>query len=693
MATVLVVDDRPVNRDLMRAVLTHGGHRVLEAGDGLEALSMIADEVPDVVVTDVVMPRMDGYQFVRELRAKPETASIPVIFWTANYLEDEVTPLANAYGVRHVVTKTDDPLKLIGAIDAELNDERTVVAPAIDEHVTREHLRTVNSKMVEKIHQMQDNELALRRSEQRFRLMAEAAPVGIVLVDTAGRALYVNLRLAAILGRSAAQLTGFAWLEAVGLAGDPALTELLSGERSELARHRWPFERPDGAGWIDLSLHNTYDDRGQLLQCVGVIEDITEKVAAEDRQREMDQRLRVAERLESIGQLASGVAHDFNNILTAVLGYAQVARELVEAGAEADGVDHDLAASLRRCLDGLTTAGNRAAHLTSRLLAFGRPDIAKPEALDLNGFLDEVETLLEPTLGAAVQIVRDRAVDLWPVYADSSQLSQVVLNLAVNSRDAMAEGGRLVMRTRNHVVEPGTEADQTGLAPGRYVRLTVVDSGHGMPADVIERAVNPFFTTKPVGKGTGLGLATVYSIVQKYGGRLVIQSEVGRGTTVDVYLPAADVLSGRATTRRSTVDEEPTGIETVLVVDDEASVREIAATMLTSAGYRVLTATSGAEALAIAGRGESVDLLLTDVVMPTISGGELAKRFLAVSPRTKVLYMSGYPDSLRTAHQDLSASAPLTKPFTSKALRQATRAALEESEQDVSMPRSSELSQ
>ncbi|HEX6358115.1 response regulator [Actinophytocola sp.] len=692
MATVLVVDDRPVNRDLMRTVLEHGGHRVLEAGDGLEALNMIADEVPDVVLTDVVMPRMDGYQFVRELRAKAETAGLPVIFWTANYLEEEVAPLAHAYGVRHVVTKTDDPHKLLEAIDAELSSERTAEAPLIDEHVTREHLRTVNAKMVEKIRQMQDNELALRRSEQRFRLMAEAAPVGIVLVDAAGRAVYVNLRLAAILGRSSAQLAGFAWLEAVGLAGDPALTELLSGERSELARHRWPFERPDGAGWVDISLHNTYDDRGQVLQCVGVIEDITEKVAAEERQREMDQRLRVAERLESIGQLASGVAHDFNNILTAVLGYAQVARELVEAGAETDGVESDLAASLTKCLDGLTTAGNRAAHLTSRLLAFGRPDIATPESLDLNSFLDEVETLLEPTLGAAVQIVHDRVVDLWPVYADSSQLSQVVLNLAVNSRDAMPEGGRLVLRTRNHVVEPDAEADRTGLAPGRYVRLTVVDSGHGMPAEVIERAMNPFFTTKPVGKGTGLGLATVYSIVRKYGGRLIIQSVVGEGTTVDVYLPVADAKAGRPAPQ-STVDDEPTGIETVLVVDDESSIRDIAATMLTSAGYRVLTATSGAEALAIAGRGEPVDLLLTDVVMPTISGGELAKRFLAVSPRTKVLYMSGYPEALRTAHQSLSESAPLTKPFTSKTLRQATRAALRERQQDVSMSGSADMPQ
>ncbi|WP_112262168.1 ATP-binding response regulator [Lentzea terrae] len=529
MATVLIVDDLPINRDLMRTLLTHHGHRVLEAGDGVEALDRITQEIPDLVVTDVMMPRMDGYQLVRELRAKPETAGVPVIFATANYLDHEAAPLALGYGVRHVVTKTDDPAKLLEVIDAELDDERSCEPIPIDEGLTREHLRIVNTKLVEKVRETQ-------RSEQQFRLMAESAPVGILLVDTAGTAVNVNTRLTTILGRSADQLTGLAWQDAIGLECDRELAEVLAGRQDGLIRNQWPIKRPGGDRWLDISLHNAYDEHGQMLQCVGVVDDITEKIRAEERQRELDHRLRVAERLESLGQLAGGVAHDFNNILTSILGHASIAQDTTETGSEDGSVDAAVATSLRRSLDGVIRAGTRAGRLISQLLAFGRPDIAEPEPVDVNEFLDEIETLLEPLLSSMIERVEDREPGLWRVFVDSGQLGQIVLNLAVNARDAMPAGGTLVLRTRNHVVD----TDTGPLAQGRYVKLTLVDSGQGIPPDVLEHVLDPFFTTKPVGQGTGLGLSTVYSIVRRYGGELVISSTVGEGTTIDVYLPAVD---------------------------------------------------------------------------------------------------------------------------------------------------------
>ncbi|NGY58011.1 response regulator [Lentzea sp. NEAU-D13] len=529
MATVLIVDDLPINLDLMRTLLTHHGHRVLEAGDGVEALDRIADEIPDLVVTDVMMPRMDGYQLVRELRAKPETAGVPVIFATANYLDHEAAPLALGYGVRHVLTKTDDPGKLLDVINAELGGERTCTPVPIDEGLTREHLRIVNTKLVEKVRETQ-------RSEQQFRLMAESAPVGILLVDAEGQAVNVNNRLATILGRPADQLTSLAWQDAMGLRGDGELAEVLAGRQDGLIRNQWQVKRPGNDRWLDISLHNAYDEHGRMLQCVGVVDDITEKTRAEQRQRELDHRLRVAERLESLGQLAAGVAHDFNNILTSILGHASIAQETAEAGADNGAVDAAVAESLRKCLDGVIRAGTRATRLISQLLAFGQPDIARPEPVDVNAFLAEIETLLEPLLSSMIEIVEDQDPGLWRIFVDSSQLGQIVLNLAVNSRDAMPTGGTLVLRTRNHVVD----ADTGPLAPGRYVQLTMADSGHGIPADVLEHVLDPFFTTKPVGQGTGLGLATVYSIVRKYGGELVISSTVGVGTTIDVYLPAVD---------------------------------------------------------------------------------------------------------------------------------------------------------
>jgi PAS domain S-box-containing protein len=529
MATVLIVDDLPINRDLMRTLLTRHGHRVLEAGDGVEALDLITDEIPDLVVTDVMMPRMDGYQLVRELRAKPETAGVPVIFATANYLDHEAAPLALGYGVRHVVTKTDDPAKLLEVIDAELDDERSCEPIPIDEGLTREHLRIVNTKLVEKVRETQ-------RSEQQFRLMAESAPVGILLVDTAGTAVNVNTRLTTILGRSADQLTGLAWQAAIGLEGDRELAEVLAGRQDGLIRNQWPVKRPGGGRWLDISLHNAYDEHGRMLQCVGVVDDITEKIRAEERQRELDHRLRVAERLESLGQLAGGVAHDFNNILTSILGHASIAQDTTETGAENGAVDSAVAGSLRKSLDGVVRAGTRAGRLISQLLAFGRPDIAEPEPVDVNEFLDEIETLLAPLLSSMIEMVEDKELGLRRVFVDSGQLGQIVLNLAVNARDAMPAGGTLVLRTRNHVVD----TDTGPLTRGLYVKLTVVDSGEGIPPDVLEHVLDPFFTTKPVGQGTGLGLSTVYRIVRRYGGDLVISSVVGEGTTIDVYLPAVD---------------------------------------------------------------------------------------------------------------------------------------------------------
>ncbi|GAB2822070.1 ATP-binding response regulator [Lentzea nigeriaca] len=526
MATVLIVDDLPINRDLMRTLLTHHGHRVLEAGDGVEALDRITDEIPDLVVTDVMMPRMDGYQLVRELRARPETAGVPVIFATSNYLDHEAAPLALGYGVRHVVTKTDEPGKLLEVVDAELGGDRTREPIPIDEGVTREHLRIVNTKLVEKVRETQ-------RSEQQFRLMAESAPVGILLVDAEGKAVNVNTRLTTILGRPADQLTGLAWQNAIGLDGDRELAEVLAGRQDGLTRTKWPID-PPGGGWLDISLRNAYDEQGLMVQCVGVVDDITEKIRAEERQRELDHRLRVAERLESLGQLAAGVAHDFNNVLTSILGHASIAQETTEAAAERGTVDPAVAESLRKSLDGVIRAGTRATRLISQLLAFGRPDIAEPEPVDVNEFLDEIETLLEPLLSSMIKIVKDRDADLWQIFVDGGQLGQIVLNLAVNSRDAMPTGGTIVLRTRNHVVD----TDTGPLAPGRYVQLSIADSGHGIPADVLEHALDPFFTTKPVGQGTGLGLATVYNIVRRYGGELVISSIVGEGTTIDVYLPA-----------------------------------------------------------------------------------------------------------------------------------------------------------
>jgi len=682
MAKVLVVDDRPVNRDLVRTLLSHRGHQVVEAGDGAEALSLARREPPDLVITDVLMPGMDGCELVRALRELPDTAHIPVIFYTANYLEDEVRPIADAYGVASVLPKTSDPQVVLATVDRLLGDTSLPPLTTPDPEAIHKHLQTVNAKLVEKVRELEAKEEALRESEERFRSMAESAPVGLFLGDAEARAVYVNPRFAEIVGRAAEDLRGHGWREHVGFTAaglDTARTK--HGSREPPRRQRCRAVRPDGSDlWLDVSLSVVRDGDGQQFATIGMIDDVTSVVEAETRKQEMDTRLQVTERLEGLGRLAGGVAHDFNNILTVILAYAKFAQAASINGMQSGLVNNEIGTALLDDLDRVLQAGNRASNLTAQLLTFGRRDMAQPSVVDLNTVLRGIAGLLERTLGEHIEIVSSLDRDLWPICADSSQLSQIVLNLAVNARDAMPSGGLLTLRTANIETQPSGEPGDADLSPGRYVRLTVSDTGHGMPPHVMERALDPFFTTKPPGEGTGLGLASVYGIVTRSGGRLVLRSTVGQGTGVDILIPAADAAIRPSNQQADQEAEAPGGTETILVIDDESSIGDISRRILARAGYQVSTYTSAQAAIdTVVASQQHVDLLLTDVVMPRMSGPDLARRMKALQPDTRVLFMSGYADALLDAQGALAPDITiLSKPFSAPALLRTVRAVLDD---------------
>ena len=671
--TILVVDDRRTNRDLIRTVLGYFNHHVVEAGDGREALDRIRRKRPDLVVTDILMPGMDGCELVRELRDCPETAQIPVIFYTANFLEHEVGAIARAYGVAQVLTHGADPQTLIDAVQAALSSRHPIVADLPDTAVTREHLRTVNAKLVQKIREMEATEDELRHSEERFRQIAESAPIGIILGDPQGRASYLNTRMADIVHRPTAELLAGGWRDHLGL-GD--WRPDLSGEQP--ARRRCDMARSDGSRrWLDISLAAVRDSSGTIWGTVGAVDDVTVTVEAETRQRELDNRLRVNERLECLGRLAGGVAHDFNNILTAVQAYAKFARETALNGVAGDLVARQTGQSIADDLERVLQAADRATRLTAQLLAFGRPDLGQPDILDVNQVVDEVESLLARTIGAHVTLTADHSTQLWPVKVDSSQLSQVLLNLAINARDAMPHGGHIDIRTTNYHVNEPPDKSAEPLPPGRYVKIAVQDDGGGIPPEVLQHVLEPFYTTKSPGEGTGLGLATVHSVVRQAGGHLQIESVVAVGTTVDVYLPAATSTTSAAPAL--TIDEPPGGGESILVVDDEAAICEIAQRILTDAGYRVQTAASGDTALALLDTlPEPIDVLLTDMIMPGTFGTELAEKITTRYPHVQVLIMSGYTGALIGATEvSEPAVTILSKPFSSTALLRAVRTTLD----------------
>jgi hypothetical protein len=382
-----------------------------------------------------------------------------------------------------------------------------------------------------------------------------------------------------------------------------------------------------------------------------------------------------SQRLESLGQLAGGVAHDFNNLLGAIVNYTSFVGEKIAeaAAAEPPGdwqeAQHDIAEIQR--------AAERAAQLTRQLLAFARREVVRPQVLVLNEVVSDVEQLLRRTIGEHIELVTSLEPELWPVLADPGQIEQVLVNLAVNARDAMPRGGTLRIETANVIVDEYYAATVSHATTGRHVQLRVSDSGIGMDPEVLERAFEPFFSTKPKGKGTGLGLATVYGIISQAGGVPYIYSEPGLGVSFSALLPATDQAT-------SVVDQPGQqrvagGGETVLVVEDEEGLREVTQRILSRNGYRVLTAPNGPAALALVEQQDgSIDLLLTDVVMPQMLGSEVAERVASLDPEIRILFMSGYAEPVFGGQGSLEEGITLVeKPFSEATLLAAVKEVLE----------------
>lgn len=398
---------------------------------------------------------------------------------------------------------------------------------------------------------------------------------------------------------------------------------------------------------------NVVREGSQAIAVRGLLTDITDERKAADELRVKAEQLQQAQKMEAIGRLAGGVAHDFNNLLTAILGYTGMLLVALDG--------HETA---KADVEEIRTAAESAASLTKQLLAFSRRQILQPRVLDLNEIVSRVEALLQRTIGEDVTLVKRLDAQLGMISADPGQIEQIILNLAVNARDAMPNGGQLIVETENVTITDPYMARHPGTAPGPHVMLAVTDTGIGMTNDVQSHVFEPFFTTKEPGRGTGLGLATVYGIVKQSGGTIWVYSEPGRGTTFKIFLP----------TVAHRIDQVPVphisaprgGSETILLVEDQPAVRAIVRKALTSHGYTVLDASHGDDALkAIAEHTGPLDLLLTDVVMPRMSGSEVTERIRATHPGVRVLYMSGYTEEAVIRNGVLGSVVPfLEKPFT-----------------------------
>jgi len=501
----------------------------------------------------------------------------------------------------------------------------------------------------------------LRESEERYRHIVEAASEGICSLDAELRITFANGAFARMLSFLPEELLGtplerYAFPEEF----DEFKRHMDVRRRGVAEQYERRLRRKDGKEcWCLVSGAPILDLEGRFAGSFKMFTDITGR-------RRLEEQLRQSQKMEAVGRLAGGVAHDFNNLLTVMFGYSDILLQGLEPG------------PLHEAMQEVRRAGERAAALTRQLLAFSRKQTLVPEVLDMGDVVSGLSTMVERLIGEEIKVSVVVSPNLGRVKADRGQLEQVVMNLAVNARDAMPKGGSLIFELQNVELDDADTVTHAEIKPGPYVLLAISDTGTGIDAETQNRIFEPFFTTKEAGKGTGLGLSTVHGIVHQSGGSISVYSEPGQGTTFKVYLPR---FAGDAAVRRpvSAVRKAlPTGSETVLVVEDEAAIRKLTNLILQKGGYTVLLAESPDAAEQIAGSYPGpIHLMLTDVVMPGMRGPELAERLLRLRPDLRVLYMSGYTDNAIAHHRFLDAGTEfLQKPFTPLALMQKIREVL-----------------
>ncbi len=514
--------------------------------------------------------------------------------------------------------------------------------------------------VVDDVTDLRRAEEELRRSERRYRSLVTASSQ-IVWVVPAGGTLAVVHGAEKFFGAND-RLPLSDWLDTVHPEDRDRVwhvwdTNRVAGRGFQV---EYRLRRPDGRWRQVLSRAVPIpDEDGRIGEWIGVLTDVTEE-------RRLAEQVRQAQKMEAIGRLAGGVAHDFNNLLTVINGYSELVLSALVPGD-----------TNRTAVGTIRDAGERAAGLTRQLLSFSRKQVLEPRVLDLNEVVSHADRLLRRLIGEDVGLTAALDPNVPRVKVDPSQIEQVILNLAVNARDAMPTGGRLTIETGTVVVGEDAAVDDPDVRPGCYARLAVTDTGHGMSDEVKAQLFEPFFTTKEAGKGTGLGLAVVHGVVKQSGGHIGVYSEVGVGTTFRILLPAVDAVPARLSARVPVVPER--GVETVLLVEDEEAVRRMAQIALEAHGYTVLTARHGREAVQVSEQHRGpLHLLLTDVVMPEMGGRELAQHLRSRGGGVRVLYMSGYTDDAVVRHGILEATdAFLHKPFTPLSLARKVRDVLD----------------
>lgn len=688
---ILNVDDREDNRYLVESLLKGNGFEVVSVANGAEALAQMESVTFDLIISDILMPVMDGFQLCRKTKMDERLRRIPFMFYTATYTGPQDEAFALKIGADKFIQKPCEPDifmenvrdVLAAAKNADPVSQSASLAP--EEEVLKLYNERLVRKLEQKMLQLEKEveirkkvEEELRNSEDHLRTLIQTIPDLIWLKNKDGIYLSCNPVFERCIGANEADIIGksdysFVDKELADFFRENDHKAIAAGKPS--SNEEW-ITFADNGHRVLLETIKTpmYDKRGTLIGVLGIGRDITERKKAEEERASLQQQLIQAQKMESVGRLAGGVAHDFNNMLSVIVGYSELALNRLDP---ADEFYEDLRE--------IYTAAVRSTNITRQLLAFARKQIIDPVVLDLNEAVESMLKMLRRLIGEDIDLAWLPENCLLPVVMDPSQVDQLLANLCINARDAIEGVGKVTIETYTATFDTVYCTDHHGFIPGDYALLAVSDDGCGMDQDTLTKIFEPFFTTKGVGQGTGLGLATVYGIVKQNNGFVNVYSEPEKGTTFRIYLPRHTEQITALAKGKEEVILYGRG-ETILVVEDEVSILKLASRMLTNLGYAVLTTDSPNMAVKLAKETDkTIDLLVTDVIMPEMNGRDLANQLLTLYPNLKCLFMSGYTSTVIADKGVLEEGMHfIQKPFSARDLGATVHEALKSDQENVS---------
>ncbi len=643
---VLNIDDREDNRYLVETLLKANGYDVVSVVNGAEGLKQLKEGTFDLIISDILMPVMDGFHLCRIVKTDERLRRIPFIFYTATYTGPQDEAFAMKTGADKFLLKPCEPDIFLGTIgDVLAAAQRGDIASSSEQQVPEEEaLKLYSERLVRKLEQKmlqlekevqarQHTEETLRQSEKKYKSLYNSIRDAILVADTNRVIWDCNQAFVDLFDYSIEEIKGKNTVVVCENEEEfKKLDSSLKGDESSVHLYSINFKKKNDAIFPgEITVFFLKNDDGETTGFIGLIRDITERVRAEKTQKNLESQLHQAQKMESIARLAGGVAHDFNNMLSVIVGYSELALGMVDPG---DNVYGNLLE--------VHKAAVRSTNITRQLLAFARKQIIAPIPLDLNEAIENTLKMLRRLIGEDIDLAWLPETNLWPVKMDPSQVDQILVNLCVNARDAIDGVGRITIETDTATFDVAYCSDHAGFIPGDYVLLAVSDNGCGMDKNTLDMIFEPFFTTKTVGKGTGLGLSTVYGIVKQNNGFINVYSEPGEGTTFKIFFARHSELPHE--TAEEPNEDVPAGHgETILVVEDEPSILKLAERILKKLGYTVLTAQNPGQGLALGKEMQvKIDLLITDVVMPEMNGKALSAQLKEYCPKLKTLFMSGY---------------------------------------------------